>query len=534
MKPFDWGMEPGNYEDMVSCLLANMNPNSLRIEGAGGDGGRDVQFPGPDGLHIYELKSFTGRMTQGRRTQVKKSLKNAAKHKPAAWNLVVPIDPTPDELKWFDRLKGDYTFPLTWLGRTWLNAQLAERPYIWRFFREDANAEVVAILRELSVERAALERGVPDVMDRAETLVRRANQLDPHYTFKIETDGQHSKVSIIPRYSGATEDRPITTQIQFRFDTNTPEGKAKFEEFKLANDFGLPIEIDAEFITGAEVDAPAGLGGAITPSHISLGPGNNPNAQPIGVEFLAVDEAGEIAASLAVTMAPENVGKKGVILGGRDRSGLFYAQLKMGTEHFSDNTNLRLASGPFVPHELLEAVRFFAALQAPNKMALRTISGMLSAEPVECPEQPPVDPMFAEFVANLAMVQGATGLVRQVAGDFEPRDFANASAGAALTRGEEAEMAWTSLTMHWSESPKGESRRSLTKQPLYFRAEYDGPAIVPICGVDYPIGRSRSIELVGHLDPKVTELLCDEDAEVTEAILYPEPNTHMKVRILTR
>ena len=534
MKRFGWDMEPGMYEDMVSCLLANMNPRTLRIEGAGGDGGRDVQFPAPDGLHIYELKSFTGRMAMGRRAQVKKSLKNAAKHKPSAWNLVVPIDPTPGELKWFDSLKADYQFPLTWLGRTWLDAQMAERPYVWRFFREDANAEVVAILKELGVERSALERGVPDVIDRAETLVRRANQLDPHYTFKIETDGQRSKVSIIPRYAGATEDRPITTQIQFRFDTNTPEGKAKFEEFTLANDFGLPIEIDAEFITGAEVDAPGGLGGTITPTHISLGPGHNPSAPPIDIEFLAVNEAGEIVESLRLTMAPENVGKKGVILGGRDRSGLFYAQLTMGTEHFSDNTNLRMTSGPFVPHELLEAVRFFVALHAPNKMALRTAGGMLSDEPSDCPDEPPVDPRFAEFVANLAMVQGATGIVRRVDGNFGPRDLVNASAGASLARGEEAQMAWTSLSMRWSESPKGDPRRSLTNQPLYLRAEYDGPAIVPICGIYYPIGRRRSIELVGHLDPKVTELLRDEEAEVTEAILYPEPDSHMKVRILSR
>ena len=534
MGAIDWNMEPGTYEDMVSCLLANMNPATLRIEGAGGDGGRDVQFPGPDGLHIYELKSFTGRMTPGRRAQVKKSLKNAAKHSPAAWSLVVPIDPTPDELKWFDSLKGDYRFPLTWLGKTWLDAQMAERPYIWRFFREDANAEVVAILKELGVERAALERGVPDVIDRAETLVRRANQLDPHYTFKIETDGQHSKVSIIPRYAGATEDRPITAQIQFRFDTNTPEGRTKFEELKLAYEFGLPIEIGSEFIAAAEVDAPAGLGGTMTPSHISLGPGHNPSAQPIDMEFLAIDEAGGIVESLTVTMAPENIGKKGVILGGRDRSGLFYAQLIMGTEHFSDNANLRMDSGPFVPHELLAAVRFFAALHAPNTMVLRASGEMLSAEPVECPEYPPVDPMFAEFVANLALIQGATGIVKKVAGEFGPRDVANAAAGAALVRGEEAQMAWTSLTMRWSESPKGDARRSLTKQPLYFRAEYDGPAIVPICGTDYPIGRSRSIELAGHLDPKMTELLRNEDADVTEAILYPEPDTHMNVRILTR
>jgi hypothetical protein len=534
MTPIPWTMPPGVYEDMVACLLNHLNRETRRIDGSGGDGGRDVQFELPAGLHIFELKSFNGRMGKGQRRQVVKSLAKAAKFKPVRWELIVPIDPTESELKWFKDLGTNYSFPIEWRGKTWLDTHFAERLFIWRYFCEGAKAEVLDLLREMHKEEAGLANGMPDVIERAKALASRANELDPFFVFKLELDGSSTKISVIPRYEGALEDRPITTQIQFRFDTNTPEGKAKFDEFKLANDFGLPIEIGSEFITKAEVDAPAGLGGAITPSHISLGPGHNPSARPIDVEFLAVSEAGEIVESLTVTMSPENVGKKGVILGGRDRSGLFHAQLILATEHVPNNTNLQLDPGPFVPHELLEAVRLFAALHAPNKMALRTASGMLSAEPIECPEQPPVDPILAEFVANLAMIQGATGIVREVEGHFGPRDFSNASAGAALARGEEAQMAWTSLTLRWSESPKGDQRRSLTKQPLYFRAEYEGPAIVPICGTDYPIGRRRSIELVGHLDPKVTELLRDEDAEVTEVVLHPEPDTHMKVRILSR
>ena len=534
MTPITWAMPSGVYEDMVACLLNHLNRETRRIDGAGGDGGRDVQFELPEGLHIFELKSFTGRMGETQRRQVQRSLAKAAKLKPVRWELIVPIDPTVGELGWFKGLAAKYSFPIEWRGKTWLDSHFAERLFIWRYFCEGAKAEVLDLLREMHKEEAGLANGMPDVIARAKALAGRANELDPFFVFKLELDGLRTKISVIPRYEGALEDRPITTQIQFRFDTNTPEGKAKFEEFKLATDFGVPIEIGSEFISKAEVDAPAGLGGVFTPSHISLGPGHTSGAVPIDVEFLAVDETGEIVESLTVTLAPESIGKKGVILSGRDRSGLFHAQLILGTEHVPNNTNLRLDPGPFVPLELLEAVRFFSALHAPNKMALRTASGMLSAEPSECPGEPPVDPMLAEFVANLAMVQGATGIVREVDGDFEPRDFSNASAGAALARGEEAQMAWTSLTLRWSKSPKGEQRRALTEQPLLFRAEYNGAAIVPICGVDYLIGRKRSIELVGHLDPAVLTLLREDDSEITEVTLYPEPDTHMKVRILGR
>lgn len=90
--------DPGGYEDMVSVLLNRLHPNAQRIDGKGGDGGRDVQIAcGQDGqvIEAFELKSFTGRMNSSRRKQVARSLKRAATLAPSRWSLVVPIDPTP-------------------------------------------------------------------------------------------------------------------------------------------------------------------------------------------------------------------------------------------------------------------------------------------------------------------------------------------------------------------------------------------------------------------------------------------------------
>ena len=48
----------------------------------------------------FELKSFTGRITLGRRKQVERSIKRTAALGSARWTLVVPVDPTPAEEKW--------------------------------------------------------------------------------------------------------------------------------------------------------------------------------------------------------------------------------------------------------------------------------------------------------------------------------------------------------------------------------------------------------------------------------------------------
>lgn len=536
MTLINWAMSPEVYEDMVSCLLSHLNRETRRIDGSGGDGGRDVQFELPDGLHIFELKSFTDRMTQGRRRQVERSLARAAKLKPVRSELIVPIDPTVKELDWFNGLRKKYSFPIEWRGKTWLDTHFAERLFIWRYFCEGAKAEVFELLRELHKEEAGLERGMPDVIERLQALALRANELDPFFVFKVELDGPRTKVAVIPRYKGALEDRPITVRIDFVFPTDTPEGQAKLAEFQRANDYGAPIEIEPDFIRHVDIDAPAGLGGTFERMHISIGPGHVPWATPIDFEFLAVNESGDPVERLVVTLAPESAGQKGVIMTGHDRSGLFHAQIIFGPEPVvSNNVKLALESGPFVPHELLEAVRFFASLHAPNQLTVRMTNGSLSAQPVSCPSESLIEPVFAEFVGNLAMIQAATGIVREVPGDLEHTDLANAAAGAALVRGEEAQQSWTELNLRLNESLHGPQRRLAAEQPIFFKAELEGAHIVPVCGIEYPIGRKRQIEAVGRVEPALAQtLLTDDETEVAELVLHPEPNTHMKVRILSR
>ena len=134
----DWNkMEPQKYEDMISVLLIRLYPDAQRIDGRGGDGGRDVQIvDGQDGsiAYAFELKSFTDGMTTGRRRQVERSLKRAASLGPARWILVVPIDSTPAEDNWFRRLNKGCSFPIEWYGKTWLDEKMSAFPDIRRYF----------------------------------------------------------------------------------------------------------------------------------------------------------------------------------------------------------------------------------------------------------------------------------------------------------------------------------------------------------------------------------------------------------------
>ena len=148
-------VEPQKYEDMVSVLLSRLYPDAQRIDGKGGDGGRNVQIVNEGNgsiVHAFELKSFTGRMSSSRRQQVARSLRRVADLSPARWTLVVPIDPTPGEADWFRQLGEKHCFPTEWRGKTWLDEKMSVFPDIPPYYMEGAKDEVFHLLRVLGQE----------------------------------------------------------------------------------------------------------------------------------------------------------------------------------------------------------------------------------------------------------------------------------------------------------------------------------------------------------------------------------------------
>ncbi|MFJ1678107.1 tetratricopeptide repeat protein [Streptomyces sp. NPDC088251] len=119
------------FEDGVAVLLGMVYPGLRRVNGEGGDRGEDAVLELPDGeRHVFQIKSFTGRLNPGRRRKIQSSLDRAARRGPARWTLVLPLDLTPGEWDWFDRLREVYSFPLELHGLCELKAMSLKHPAI--------------------------------------------------------------------------------------------------------------------------------------------------------------------------------------------------------------------------------------------------------------------------------------------------------------------------------------------------------------------------------------------------------------------
>ena len=437
------------YEDMVAVLISRLHPTAQRIDGSGGDGGRDVLVPLDTGLEIYQLKSHTGRVRGSRRTEIKNSLARAAEHEPVAWYLVVPVDPTPGELEWFEQLTTEGPFPCRWMGKTWLDSHMADMPELRRYYLENARDEIIELIERLNMEGTALGDGVQGAIERFRAIQDELNQTDPHYTFHMASQVNGAiKVTIRPRYRGADRDRPMHLRPVFSFP-DTPEGRRMREELQASIDFGMSCTIPAEFIERVQLDLPAGLGGEYIEGSLSLGSSSpeNPGDETMELRILNRDQT--ILNQLSLKRTNITYGERGPRRTFVDTSSAITAFLQVDlTQEQVDCTFQFSQPDEYSPPALLPAVRLLASLSTEAIVAV-VINGEHVCDSAIDPSSQFVQEAqgYANLLEALSFLQLTTGIDFFIRGDLTHEEVKALDVAVRLLRGEALQSTWTEHTI---------------------------------------------------------------------------------------
>jgi hypothetical protein len=436
-------LSPAEYEDMVSVLLSRLR-QARRVDGSGGDGGRDCYFPGEEGTDAYELKSFTGRMESTQRRQVKRSLARAMEKKPRTWTLVVPIDPTPGEQEWFDSLGAGLSARLEWLGKTWLEEQLARFPDIVRYFAGAAE-EVVRILTEISREDA-LPDDAAGLAKRFAGQASRLNEIDPYYWFEFTIADETVTVTAHPRYPDASRDRPITVTATLQFDDSPgqQETRAALADFMT---FGTPVTIPADSITRLVVDAPAGLGGEFPSGTLALDGIFTPGSEQAATVLLRVPAQTPIRHVITLDVTERSAGPAGGLrMLAQDRSGLLALEQRfdIGKRTYQAHLTYRYHAD-VLPRDAVSVLRFCAEVAAGQEMAVTDPAGNILATssgafgPATWPED------YIRCAEVLAEVQQLTGTAFPLPNAFTAEDQRDMHYVRAILRGEDVQAQWSGM-----------------------------------------------------------------------------------------
>jgi len=111
---------PQLFEELCAHVIRIAHPDSVRIDGSGGDRGLDVadgplRSSGPRNrpLTIWQVKHFADRIRSAQRRQIEESLAKAMVYEPNEWILCVPVNLTIGEREWFETVASRTPFPLS-------------------------------------------------------------------------------------------------------------------------------------------------------------------------------------------------------------------------------------------------------------------------------------------------------------------------------------------------------------------------------------------------------------------------------------
>lgn len=532
----DWSdprVSPATYEDMVSVLISRLHPEAQRIDGSGGDGGRDVQLPLSSGLEIFEMKSFTGRMTQTRRRQVERSLKNAAKHSPARWHLVVPINHNPSELKWFEKITKDYDFPCDWLGRDWLDGHMANHPELPRYYIEGSNDEIVAALLAFDKEQATLVGGLPDATERITTLASRLNELDPHYMFAFSaspTEG--TKVTILPRYAGAEKDSQIRVQASFNFP-DTAEGKSAATALHDTFGYGTPGRVAKEFISSITAEGVHGLD-RIFADGGDIAFGSAEVAPSVGMPEMAlrlVNRHGIVITQLPLRLISLNKGLLGGDLVLTDYSEVVRVTIRFHVQSRRFTLNYKFSAPEAVlPGALLPGLQFLCGVQSGLQLVLLA-NGEPQGPPASDPQRVPDEIIgYTRLATDLDEIQRKSGIYFLMPRSLSRQEQEDILLAKQLLAGETVTAEWTSskITMPIS-SLEGFKELTHRELPLWGRI----PFMLNLEDRSYPLGyllRNQAAATVKYWPNIPPDTDPGTEIEVT---FVPGADASLTMRLLT-
>ncbi|WP_338932806.1 hypothetical protein WEB32_30810 [Streptomyces netropsis] len=433
------------YASLVSTLLLRLRPLARVVDGSGGDRGKDVfEYDEDNRLIIYELKSFTGRLTGSRRRQVESSLCTAAQHQPDAWDLIAPVHLTDREWAWFDDLRKEYPFVRNMHGLHWLNEQLARHEDLVRSVLHTTDTYLLDRIAEVRAEEAVMSRGVPDLVARQRTLLRRADELSPHYRLSVSADEEgNTQVAIAPKDLRSTGAAPVVVTGNIVFSHDDPDSSSEQRRYEQAITYGEDLELQGRYLRGFRIDAPPELGisGPLPLDALRLEAQREPLEPVLGAQLSVMGSLGEPVQSIPLFFRERTWGVGGTILRGTDLTGLL--SLRVQVKHADSTWGIELAAPDTqeypTPSAALPVLRLLAAARSGAVLCL-TIGPRAEA----CTFQATVaedwmDDRFRIWVdlcEDLRFIQDSTNVHFPIPGEITAGDAAGVHQAARLLSGE--------------------------------------------------------------------------------------------------
>jgi hypothetical protein len=509
MARVEWSRSaPEDVETLVAIMLHREFPQAVRIRPSQGDRGMDILVPEENTAEVYQIKYFSSNLGAAQKRQICDSyrqvmdsistegiLADTGGRRIAAWHLVMPLDPTRENLKWLDQLTSDAIFPCHWKGLAYLDGLAAKYPDVIDYYLRDGKDRLSAHVRELTrhmgltreskstaqqVTPAGTTQGLRDIY-------QALNRYDPHYRYEFLVTQSRPDLSqpsgrIVGAVSSVSETECVTHLVYARFDAAaeyaavpislslTAEPGSDFEQaWKETLMYGTPLEVPEGNLAKFDIGLPGDLGAAFEGGGKAwFGPVRPLGAQRYVLRLRLVDRTGQVIGQARLNMEPVTSGLagSGMRAFGREVNRVFAFEMRYDPD---GQTTFKVSGEDLqgkLATDVLQGLEFMEHFQYPNMLQVAGQVGPFSKQSIPLPRREGSRiPPEVQIIRALAIIQEQTSehlpipdfeeLTRE-AGDYIIKV-------ARLLRGETIRGHWKSVV---AEVPS-ETIDLLRNHPLY-------------------------------------------------------------------
>jgi hypothetical protein len=487
MARIEWTRHSGeDVETVVAILLCREFTNAVRIKPSRGDGGIDILVQRPNDSTVYQVKKFAENLTANQKTQVTKSwnrflhYKKNLKNPVSDWHVVMPVNPSKEQLAWVDEFTQGSGLFCTWLGIDYIEGLVTKFPEVVDYYFDNGRERVdETVSRYLSILHAV--NPVPSPGESVQTLTdihKALNDNDPHFRYDysvtgVGPDGKGPDITqeqgpglvgvaqtnngeqcvtfrIFTKFDAALDYRPVPGKFTIQAEKGT-EQAAALEDWI---NFGTPLK-DMPAVD-VHVGFPGGLGTTTPQALMTIGPSKS--AGPLvelTIKTIAPDGSTVATLDFLTDEVTTGLDKQRLRAVGSDaRLGIVHYEMRISKTDSTHVVNIQIDGiVGYPPAELLPILQFLGSVSPPNQMQLFRRNGPAFGPWTSVPSAL-IDPQRSLFATNicenLATIQQHTFfkiLFPDLTG-VPYETFLDWSDAATLLKGEVMKGTWTEVCFH--------------------------------------------------------------------------------------
>lgn len=190
-----------DVESVLATFISLEERNAIKIRPSRGDGGIDlIVYLDAETVDIYQIKKFAENLKNSQKAQIENSWQElsattAVLHvKENSWHLVMPLDPTNENLRWAKELVEPSGTKFIWDGLSRVDGWASKYPEVIDYYFSNGKEEVSEYAAKLLSMANLPDCSDPVILEnRLRDLCSNLDKLDPYYAYSVHVLSEYDK-----------------------------------------------------------------------------------------------------------------------------------------------------------------------------------------------------------------------------------------------------------------------------------------------------------------------------------------------------